>query len=199
MTKNKAKNLRMEEIVTAAVEEFLKKGYERASMEHIALRAGLSKGGLYHHFRSKDEILIYAARKIAAPLDELYMRINSEGSATKALEYYIEEYLHFWIKNPKSIIFYFISMIKAFQDKGHSAIYADYAKELFSLLESIFNRGIQQGEFIEHDPFMRAIALQSAMDGLLAYLMFDESISREEVIRGFREVFINDILKPQDI
>lgn len=188
----------MEEIVTAAVEEFLEKGYERSSMEHIAVRAGLSKGGLYHHFRSKDEILVFAARRIAAPLDELFKYLISEGSATRALEYYIEKYLQFWLENPKSIIFYFISMIKAFQDKGHSAIYADYAKELFSLLESIFNRGIQQGEFRQHDPFMRAIALQSAMDGLLAYLMIDESINREEVIKGFMTIFINDILGSQD-
>lgn len=189
----------MEEIVAVSVEEFLEKGYERASMEQIAIKAGLSKGGLYHHFRSKDEILIYAARKISAPLDELYTHLLSEESATKALEYYIEEYMQFWIKNPKSVIFYFISMVKAFQDKRLSAIYTDYSEKLFPLLESIFKRGIKQGEFRQHDPFMRAIALQSAMDGLLGYLMFDENISREEVIRGFREVFINEILRPQDI
>ena len=60
MTKKKAKEIRTEEIVQAAVQEFLERGYEGASMDNIARRASLSKGGLYHHFRSKDEILIYA-------------------------------------------------------------------------------------------------------------------------------------------
>ena len=39
-------------IVEAALAEFLDKGYENSSMDSIARRAGLSKGGLYHHFRS---------------------------------------------------------------------------------------------------------------------------------------------------
>ena len=103
MAENKARDLRKEEIVNAAVEEFLDKGYEKASMEGIAVRSGLSKGGLYHHFRSKDEILIYAMRKITEPLYELYDRIGTIESADRALEVYIKDYMQFWINNVKPL------------------------------------------------------------------------------------------------
>ena len=56
MTQNLSKDQRISSILDAAIEEFLEKGYERASMEAIAKRAGLSKGGLYHHFINKDEV-----------------------------------------------------------------------------------------------------------------------------------------------
>lgn len=196
MAENKARDLRIEEIVNAAVEEFLEKGYEKASMEGIAVRSGLSKGGLYHHFRSKDEILIYAMRKITEPLYELFDRIGTIESAARALEVYIKDYMQFWINNPKHIIFYFISMVKAFQDKGLSDIYKDYTEELIPFLELILKRGIQNGEFRDHNPYIRALALQSAMDGMMGYLIFDNSLDREEIIRGFVEVFIHDLLKP---
>jgi AcrR family transcriptional regulator len=196
MTRNKAKDLRVEEIVHAAVEEFLDKGYEKASMEGIALRSGLSKGGLYHHFGSKDEILIYVVKKINEPLYKLFNRVSAEGSAISALEMYIEEYMQFWINNPKHVIFYFISMVKAFQDRNLTEIYMGFTEELIPFLELILNRGMEKGEFKEHNSYIRALALQSAMDGMMGYMMFDPSLNREEIISGFRDVFINDLLKP---
>ena len=41
-----------ERIITAAAEEFIEKGFERAKMEEIAARAGVTKVMLYYHFNS---------------------------------------------------------------------------------------------------------------------------------------------------
>jgi AcrR family transcriptional regulator len=46
-----------EQIVQAALTVFALKGYAEASMDDICLAAGTSKGGLYHHFRSKPAVL----------------------------------------------------------------------------------------------------------------------------------------------
>ncbi|MDO5732741.1 MAG: helix-turn-helix domain-containing protein [Eubacteriales bacterium] len=48
---------RKREIREAARQVFLEKSYVRTTMEDIAERAGLSKGGLYRHYASKVEIL----------------------------------------------------------------------------------------------------------------------------------------------
>lgn len=40
----------------AAIELFLEHGYHATSMRQIAKRAGLALGGIYNHFKSKDEI-----------------------------------------------------------------------------------------------------------------------------------------------
>ena len=44
-------------IFEAAVEVFAGKGYHRATMDEIAARAGIAKGSLYRHFKSKEELL----------------------------------------------------------------------------------------------------------------------------------------------
>ena len=44
-------------IVQAALTVFALKGYAAASMDDVCMAAGCSKGGLYHHFRTKNALL----------------------------------------------------------------------------------------------------------------------------------------------
>ncbi len=44
------------QIEDAAIELFMKNGYHGTSMRQIAEQAGLALGGIYNHFKSKDEI-----------------------------------------------------------------------------------------------------------------------------------------------
>ncbi|ENO89358.1 TetR/AcrR family transcriptional regulator [Thauera linaloolentis] len=47
---------RKREILDAALIEFSSHGYTAATIERIAARAGLSKAGIYAHYKSKDEV-----------------------------------------------------------------------------------------------------------------------------------------------
>ena len=44
-------------ILTAAVDLFADHGYDATSVSQVITRAGVAKGGFYHHFASKDELL----------------------------------------------------------------------------------------------------------------------------------------------
>lgn len=46
-------------IFDSAIKVFSEKGYSRATMDDIALNAGVAKGTLYYHFKSKEEIFNY--------------------------------------------------------------------------------------------------------------------------------------------
>jgi len=60
-------------IVQAALEIIALKGFSAASMDDFCLAAGCSKGGLYHHFRTKTDVLraviarLYEADALAPP------------------------------------------------------------------------------------------------------------------------------------
>jgi len=47
-----------QEILRTAARLFQQRGYDATSMNDVAAALKLSKGGLYHHFQSKDEILV---------------------------------------------------------------------------------------------------------------------------------------------
>jgi AcrR family transcriptional regulator len=48
--------VRVDQILDAALVEFSACGYAAARMDDIAHRSGLSKGGIYLHFKAKDEL-----------------------------------------------------------------------------------------------------------------------------------------------
>jgi AcrR family transcriptional regulator len=56
MTRDAAIDSR-QEILRTAARLFQQQGYDATSMNDVAAALKLSKGGLYHHFQSKDEIL----------------------------------------------------------------------------------------------------------------------------------------------
>lgn len=49
--------LSKEKILNAAGEVFAQKGFDAATMQDIMEKCGLSKGAIYHHFKSKEEIM----------------------------------------------------------------------------------------------------------------------------------------------
>src|SRR5258708_24156362 len=47
------KEARPEEILTAALDVFVERGFARARLEEVARRAGVTKGAIYLYFKSK--------------------------------------------------------------------------------------------------------------------------------------------------
>ena len=50
---------KMNVIASAAARLYSTKGYRETSMEDVAVSAKLSKGGMYHYFSSKEDILYF--------------------------------------------------------------------------------------------------------------------------------------------
>ena len=58
MARNKYPEETVEKILTAARRLFLEKGYEQTTIQDIVDQlGGLTKGAIYHHFKSKEEIM----------------------------------------------------------------------------------------------------------------------------------------------
>jgi len=54
---------RREEVLAAAAECFMRRGYEATSMDDVADMLGATKGRVYHHFRSKPELFFEVFRR----------------------------------------------------------------------------------------------------------------------------------------
>ncbi|MGW1835605.1 TetR/AcrR family transcriptional regulator [Streptomyces sp. BBFR2] len=75
-------------LLAVAVEVFIERGYDGTSMEHLSRAAGISKSSIYHHVRSKEELL---RRAISRALDGLFGVLEEPGAtggrAIERLEY----------------------------------------------------------------------------------------------------------------
>ena len=70
---------RRQQILDAAVECFSRIGFYRATIEDIRLESGLSRGAVYHYFKSKEDI-IDALRRRSGEQDSIILESSSEGA-----------------------------------------------------------------------------------------------------------------------
>ena len=60
-------------ILSAAMQEFLEKGFKSASLRNIVKTAGVTTGALYGYYDSKEDLF-------EALVDELFVRLLSQGA-----------------------------------------------------------------------------------------------------------------------
>ncbi|MGE5398010.1 MAG: TetR/AcrR family transcriptional regulator [Chitinophagales bacterium] len=194
MTHKESKDKRVSDILDAAISEFLDNGYEKTSIEAIARRANLTKGGLYHHFSSKDEILLAANRVLFDPIYDLIAGCATFERAVDGLRHFIDQYLRYLMERPKNVIFFFLSMTKVMASPDLSVMYREYTEQYTVFFEGLFARGIAEGDLRLHNPRAHALAYVSSLDGVLWYLAVNEHFTLEDTIKGFQETFIDSLL-----
>ena len=78
---------RKPQILTAALQVFLAKGLDSASMEDIAVQAELSVGNLYRYFSGKLDLTVALMDLLLAPsLQKLEELLNAPGTSRQRLE-----------------------------------------------------------------------------------------------------------------
>ena len=58
------------EILQAAFEEFVDKGYAATRLEDVAARAGVTKGTIYFYFETKENLFVTMVRELSRPIHE---------------------------------------------------------------------------------------------------------------------------------
>ena len=82
MARNKYPEETVEAILNAAYRLFLEKGYDNASLQDITDATGLSKGAIYHHFKSKEDIFLTICGRIGAENARILGEIRDDKSLT---------------------------------------------------------------------------------------------------------------------
>ncbi len=125
---------RKKKIILAAITEFAKDGFEKASMDRVALKAQVAKGTVFYHFKSKAE---------------LFEEIVAEGQ--KGLEDKISREIEGLRTNKEKIekiVEIEVEFIKKYRDL-FLVYLGDVAKKPLSskVINSVLDSGIKMGEF----------------------------------------------------
>jgi AcrR family transcriptional regulator len=117
---------RRQQLLEAALGLFMKNGVRETSMDEISHKAGLTKGALYFHFSSKDDLLFQLVKSLhesiiarvrdlparkSSPTDVLRILVESQHGHGDAP---FERFLDFWLQASK------IPAIKKFLGAGIS-------------------------------------------------------------------------------
>jgi len=148
---------RRSEIITCAIELFLKKGYEETTMAEIAKACDMSKGLLYHYVSCKDDILYLIAYDQAEGTRRGFgaMQERCEKMApTEALLEYIRSYYH--IVHDTQDYQVFLNQVAAKLPRADRQILFDADNYARNILDAILKRGVESGEFEIEDTALMA-------------------------------------------
>ena len=102
MNREEKNALSRQRILEAALEEFSQKGYEAASLSNVCAEKGISKGIIYHYFKTKDDLFLSCVEECFDRLTE-YLRDHvqmEQGSIEERLEGYFTARLAFFQEHP---------------------------------------------------------------------------------------------------
>lgn len=78
-------SLTKENIIVAALRLFLMRGYKSVSLVDVANELGITKGGIYHYFASKDELLHAALHFFLDRFEAKYKGMLNSADSLKAV------------------------------------------------------------------------------------------------------------------
>ena len=183
------RNLRREEerriqIVEAAYEVMASKGYSNFTIEDIANTAGLSKGGVLHYFKTKEEILIHLLVQIYKILeDNIKKREEKYRTPERKIQGIIIAYIVTAKKNP--------SIYKVMIDFAARTTINDRIRDInnkiyeltYSEFKKVIDIGIEEGVFKKVNSSDSAYAIASMITGLAFQWTFNNTLQIDHMTR----------------
>lgn len=151
MSKEYNSQATIETILSVSAKLFLEKGFDKTSMMDIAKTAGISKGAIYHHFQSKDEIIKSVTERQAQAVKDVMENFLSETYSLRGKEqlqlilernfenqkaHYLDDVMSIRMKSAEFVLSYMQSCV----NKGSAFV------------SEIIKRGIADGSLVTDSP-----------------------------------------------
>ncbi|WP_395060623.1 TetR/AcrR family transcriptional regulator [Polaromonas sp.] len=165
--RERRKDARPGELLDAALDLFVEKGFAATRAEEVAARAGVSKGTLFLYFQSKEELFKAVVREnISGRFKEWNEEFETfEGSAAEMLAYCMTS----WWDRVGATRASGITKLMMSEAGNFPDITAFYQQEVIqpgqALIRRILQRGIDRGEF-------RPLNLDYAIYSVIAPMIF---------------------------
>ncbi|HKX95512.1 MAG TPA: TetR/AcrR family transcriptional regulator [Methylibium sp.] len=165
--RQRRKEARPQELLDAALELFVEKGFAATRSEEVAALAGVSKGTLYLYYPSKEELLKAVIRRtISAEIAEgVDIVRNHEGPTAELLTYLIHEW---WRRIGQTKASGICKLVMA-EVRNFPDIAQFYLEEVIEpaerMIASVIERGIARGEF-------RPVPVHETVHALMAPVLF---------------------------
>jgi AcrR family transcriptional regulator len=178
-------------ILEEAAKLFTEKGYETTSVQDIAQATGLSKAALYHHFRSKEEVLYEISLQALEGLLREGEKALSEPHPSLALLRFMEGHARFFEENHA----FFVTMLQ-----GIKSLSPEKRQKTVALrdrheanLRTILRRGIEAGVFRPVDVALAGRAVLSMLNWMIRWFRPGGPLRAEEVARMYFDLILRGL------
>lgn len=186
-----------EKILHAAITEFGKNGYDKASLNAALAQSGISKGLVYHYFKNKDELYLCCVKSCFQALME-YLKTNctSTNQSKIRLQEYFDTRQRFFTENPFFIRIFFNAVI---QPPSHLSTEINLLKQDFDQLNLQLFESVLSGL-----PLRNGISIEDACSYFSAvqetfHQQYFKELSNWDTDSNFIEVHEEKVRKSVDM
>ena len=175
MTRQKTDEVRKQQIRAAATRCFVRRGFAATRLLDIAREAGLSKGGVYFHYRAKDTLFHdildaqFAALEARWGADQ-----TADQPADKALHALVAAHLQTLEASPDEARFCNLMLAMSSQDPVFREKLVPILAEMRRRYADLVRRGTAAGVFAASDADSVAVGIIALVYGLAAQSAGDE-------------------------
>jgi AcrR family transcriptional regulator len=181
---------RQQIVIDAAAREFAARGFHATSLQHLMSATGLTAGGLYHYFSSKDELLVMICDRLMEPLlERVRLIVAAELSAVAQLR----EILRLWVAHVLSHRDHML----VFQQERHVLASGPQwrrvhgqRKEFERLLAEVLERAERAGEARFSDRDLALRALLGMVNHTAMWLRPGGRLTAEQIADGYLELLL---------
>ena len=143
---------RKEKILEAALLCFNEKGYHKTSIDDIAIKGKISKGGIYYHFKSKDELFLKLFKfRLSRYIEQLKSYIQEESDPEKRIRILIQKWGLILKENEDFFKFCMEFSSMGAREKDIRKEMTSFYKNSVKTFSQIIEDGISIGEFENTD------------------------------------------------
>ena len=175
MSVNKQENTK-KKILDSAFDVFVKNGYKDTTMSHIVRESGLSKGAIYHYYKSKKDLFISLIDHWEIfSFPDFYSKSNKDESAQETLMRFADTVYEVFCKRPHVFLAEIEFWALANKDKEINDRSKVLYDKILKLFELVLNKGIRNKEFKKIDTKTISVELLSIFQGINWFCLFGGS------------------------
>jgi len=181
-----------DQILDAAAQIIRQKGYHAASMQDIAEAVNLQKASLYHHFSSKQEILL---ELLDQALDLLIERVSGVLSQELPVDEKLFQAMRIYLGSlaeHAALTSVLLLEYRSLNPEYHER-YIPRRDRFERLWRDLIQEGVESGVFHDTDPSMTARALLGVMNSTIAWYRPDGLLSIGQISDQFAGLFLDGL------
>lgn len=164
MTDNQTK----ETILAAATQLFAQKGFHQTSMNDIVIMSGISKGGVYWHFKSKEDIIATILEAFFAREEAELVALLTQNSPTQErILTFLRQMAGVMAEMEETVALGLECYVLAMRQTAVRAFVQGYFHRYQTLVKTLLQQGMARGEFMALDSAAAALALSALVEGMI--------------------------------
>ena len=196
--KKEHQNNKKDLIMASALRVMTEKGYYGSTIDDIVSESKMSKGAIYHYYKSKKEVYLELIVYLESKYTDMFASVNKESTSAKKLKKLFTIWSDQLEKEPDFFQSFSIFQSMSRHDKDFKQAMQRMYNRFQKFIELIIIEGIKSKEFKKIDPKTSALSLILNFDGISWFSLFEsKNLDAKSYIDQMSDYILNTYISKE--